>query len=266
MLRISSRQNAVVKEYRDAARGVDRDTILLDGVRILDEALTAGIRVRHVLIAADALEHPEVAHILERLRRTPVVVSVGTAAVMDAVSPVQSSSAVVSLAVRPQPASVYHPEASLVVIACDLQNPGNLGAIVRVAEAAGASGVIAAGQCADPFGWKAIRGSMGSVLRVPVCTHGSVHDAVTDAHAHDLSVVATVPRAGIPHASAHFDRPTALLIGGEGVGLAVDVVAAADQLVTIPMHHPVESLNAAVAAAILLYEAVRQRSKVAVSS
>ena len=266
MLRISSRQNGVVKEYRDAARGGDHDTILLDGVRIIDEALTAGIRLRHVMIASDALEHPDVAHTLERLRKTAAVLSTGTSAVMDAVSPVQSSSVMVALAARPQNASVYRLEQPLVVIACDLQNPGNLGAIIRVAEAAGASGVIAAGACADPFGWKAIRGSMGSVLRVAIATFDSVHEAVTDAQAHGLSVVATVPRSGVIHSSAVFDRPVALLIGGEGVGLASSVVASADQRVTIPMQAPVESLNAAVATAILLYEAARQRNREVVAS
>lgn len=266
VLRIASRQNTVVKEYRDAARGVDRDTILLDGGHLLDEALAAGIRLRHVMIADDALEHPDVAHMLERLRRTAAVVTSGAPAVMAAVSPVQSSSTMVGLAARPQPGSVYRSAASLVVIACDVQNPGNLGAIVRVAEAAGASGVIAAGQCADPFGWKAIRGSMGSVLRVPVAAFDSVHDAMADARHHGLALVATVPRSGVPHALADFDRPVGLLIGGEGVGLAPDVVASADLRVTIPMCHPVESLNAAVASAILLYEATRQRTTDAVSS
>lgn len=266
MLRISSRQNSVVKEYRDAARGADRDTILLDGVRIVDEALTAGIRIRHVMIASETLEHPNVLHTLERLRKTSALLSIGTTTVMDAVSPVRSSSAMVALAARPQNDSVYRSEQPLVVIACDLQNPGNLGAMIRVAEAAGASGVIAAGQCADPFGWKAIRGSMGSALRVPIAAFDSVDDAITEARAHGLAVVATVPRAGVTHSSAHFDRPVAVLIGGEGVGLTSAAVASADQLVTIPMQPPVESLNAAVATAVLLYEAARQRRRQPVAS
>lgn len=266
MLRISSRQNAVVKEYRDAARGIGGDAILLDGVRIVDEALSAGIRIEHVMIAGDAFEHTDVAHTLEHLRRTSATLATGTAAVMDAVSPVQSSSTMVALAARPQPGDVYGGDRPLVVIACDLQNPGNLGAIVRVSEAAGASGVIAAGQCADPFGWKAIRGSMGSVLRVPVVSCDTVHQAVSDAQAHGMSIVATVPRTGRAHSAAQLAGPVALLIGGEGIGLAPEVLAEADQLVSIPMCSPVESLNAAVAAAILLYEAARQRSLETVSS
>ena len=87
--------------------GVDHDTCCSTASASLDEALAAGIRVRHVMIAADALEHPDVAHALERLRRTAAVVTTGAAAVMAAVSPVQSSSAMVALAARPQPASVY---------------------------------------------------------------------------------------------------------------------------------------------------------------
>ena len=102
---------------------------------------------------------------------------------------------------------------------------------------------------------------MGSVLRLPVAAFDSVHDAMADAHRHGLSLAATVPRSACPIRRLDFDGPVALLIGGEGVGLSPDVVADADQRVTIPMCHPVESLNAAVAAAILLYEATRQRTK-----
>ena len=89
---------------------------------------------------------------------------------MDALSPVRSSSAIVALAERPRDRStrVYAGAGPLVVIAVDVQDPGNLGAIVRVAEAAGATGVVAAGASADPFGWKALRGSMGSALRLPI--------------------------------------------------------------------------------------------------
>ena len=84
----------------------------------------------------------------------------------------------------------------LVLIACDVQDPGNLGAIVRVAEAAGATGLIAAGACADPFGWKALRGSMGSALRLPIAIARHVEEAVAEARRHGCRVVATVPRGG----------------------------------------------------------------------
>ena len=145
------------------------------------------------------------------------------------------------------------------VIAADVQDPGNVGAIVRVAEAAGATGVVAAGACADPFGWKALRGSMASALRVPVAVGADADAAVTDARRHGCQIVATTAREGREPFDVDLARPTAVLIGNEGSGLPAALVAAADHRVTIPMKPPVESLNAAVTAALIIYEARRQR-------
>lgn len=260
MQRISSRQNAVVARYRDAARGSDRSEILLDGLHLLAEALDAGTRLRHALVAPEEVRSPELTRLVDRLCAQGVEVAEATAPVLDAASPVRSASPVVALAERPASTrSPFQPPPALVVVACDIQDPGNLGAIIRVAEAAGATGLIVAGQSADPFGWKALRGSMGSALRLPLAYAATVEDACADAHAHGVQVAATVPRRGALLNDAALAGPVALLIGGEGRGLAHAVIDAADLRVTIPMQSPVESLNAAVAAAVLLYEARRQR-------
>lgn len=260
MQRISSRQNAVVARYRDAARGVDRSEMLLDGPHLLAEALDAGTRLRHVLVAAPEVRSPELTRLVNTLSANGVDVAEATAPVLDAASPVRSASPVVALAERPtHPRSPFEPAPALVVVACDIQDPGNLGAIIRVAEAAGATGLIVAGQSADPFGWKALRGSMGSALRLPLAHAATVEEACADAVAHGVQVAATVPRRGALLNDAVLSGPLALLIGGEGPGLPRAVVDAADLRITIPMESPVESLNAAVAAAVLLYEARRQR-------
>ena len=260
MQRISSRQNAVVARYRDAARGVDRSEMLLDGPHLLAEALDAGTHLRHVLVAAPEVRSPELTRLVDTLYANGVDVAEATAPVLDAASPVRSASPVVALAERPtNPRSPFEPSPALVVVACDIQDPGNLGAIIRVAEAAGATGLIVAGQSADPFGWKALRGSMGSALRLPLAHAATVEEACADAVAHGVQVAATVPRRGALLNDAVLSGPVALLIGGEGPGLPRAVIDAADQRITIPMESPVESLNAAVAAAVLLYEARRQR-------
>jgi TrmH family RNA methyltransferase len=257
--RITSRQNPIVAEYRDAARGALHDTLLLDGVHLIGEAIAAGLALRHVIIAADALERSDIAAIVERMNPATVEVATASGPVMEVVSPVRSSSAIVALAARPRADLVPFRGHAPVVIACDVQDPGNIGAIVRVVEAAGGSGVIVAGQSADPFGWKALRGSMGSALRLPLTSAATIEGAVAEARSHGRRVVATVPRGGVPLFSADLSGAIALLIGGEGQGLSRHVADAADLRVTIPMQPPVESLNASVAAAILLYEARRQR-------
>lgn len=242
------------------ARGAADETLLLDGVHMVGEALDAGLHFQHVLIAADALAHVDIVRILTELNRRAVDVASAAAPVMDAVSPVRSSSSIVALATRPsQRRSPLDGPAALVIVICDVQDPGNVGAIIRVAEGAGASGVIVAGQCADPFGWKALRGSMGSALRLPILSVPTVHEAVIELRRGGAQVVAAVPRHGASLFDSRLAGPSGLLIGGEGLGLSDDVVADADGRVSIPMEAPVESLNAAVAAAVLLYEARRQR-------
>lgn len=260
MRRVTSRQNGVVESYRDAARG-DSPLLLLDGEHLVGEALDAGHRLTHLAVALERTADPQIARLIADAERQGTEVIEASAPVMDAVSPVRSSSAMVALAERPEAqARVFARTPALVVVACDVQDPGNLGAMIRAAEGAGATGFIAAGTSADPFGWKALRGSMGSALRLPIARRQDLSAAITDARAHGCRIVATVPRDGAPFYDADLRQPSALLIGGEGRGLPAAVVADADERVTIPMTAPVESLNAAIATALVAYEARRQRS------
>src|SRR5262249_36962638 len=148
--------------------------------------------------------------------------------------------------------------APLVVIAVDVQDPGNVGAMARVAEAGGATGMIVAGATADPFGWKALRGSMGSSLRLPLAI-ADADAALGDARGRGCRILATVPRHGRAIHEVDLRGPIAVVVGGEARGLSPAIVDAADDRVSIPMDEPVESLNVAVAAALIVYEARRQR-------
>jgi len=259
--KIASRQNPLVARYREAARGETPDVLLIDGVHLVAEALAAGMRIRHAAVKSDVMNITEIGALVDKLTRSNVDVVAVSASVMDALSPLRSPSTFVALADRPDvsEAAVYRDDA-LVVIAIDVQDPGNVGAIVRVAEAGGATGVIAAGASANPFGWKALRGSMGSALRLPLLVRSDADRAVADARARGCRIVATAPRGGRSLADVALSGPVAILIGGEGPGLPPSLIDGADDRVTIPMQPPVESLNAAVTAALIVYEARRQRS------
>jgi RNA methyltransferase, TrmH family len=258
--RITSRQNPIVARYRAAARG-DAAVILLDGVHLLADALAAKLHVHEAAVTADAGAGRDVAALVTRLQDARVDVVAATAPVMAALSPVRSSSPIVALADRPAASieQLFAAASPLIVLAVDVQDPGNLGAIVRVAEAGGASGVIVAGASADPFGWKALRGSMGSALRSPLVV-ASTADALTQLRQRGCRIVATVPRGGHCVYDIDLQAPTAVVIGSEGSGLDHALLASADERLTIPMQAPVESLNAAVTAALIVYEARRQRS------
>ena len=201
---------------------------------------------------------------VDRLRRYGAQIVDVSGTVLNALSPVNSPTGVVASARRPAVAktAILHPAPALVLAATGLQDPGNAGAIIRSAAAAGATGVVLDEGSADPWGWKALRASMGSAFRMPVLRTRMLANMIRDWRQAGLRLVATVPRSGTPMHDLDFTRPMVLLLGGEGAGLPEAMVAGADARVSIPMRGNIESLNAAVAAAVLLYEAQRQRNLV----
>jgi TrmH family RNA methyltransferase len=233
--------------------------LFLEGARLVAEALRSDVAIRVAMVTSEGMARDDIRLLADRLDRGGAEVISVPPAVMSVVSGVRSPSPIVALADRPlPPADRIYSSPSLIVIAVDVQDPGNMGAIVRVAEAAGATGVIGAGSSADPYSPKALRGSMGSALRLPIA-EAPAAAAIGEAKRHGCRVLATVPRAGRPVFDLDLIGSIALLIGGEGAGLPTPLIDVADEAVTIPMRSGVESLNAAVTAAVVLYEAYRQR-------
>jgi TrmH family RNA methyltransferase len=260
---ITSRQNPLVSEYRAVA---SRQTpaltsVLLEGAHLIEEALAAGITVRSAAVGRRALADRNVAAVLERLERGGADIVAVSEAVLRAMSPVPAPSGLVAIAeIVPIPlARAFARPPQLVLIVFDLQDPGNTGAVVRSAEALNSTGVIFCGASADPFGWKALRGSMGSAFRLPVASIKDGGAAIAAARAAGLAIVAAMPAGGRSVVELDLTRPTAFLLGGEGRGLDPSIAAAADDRATIPMAAHVESLNVSVAAALLAWEANRQR-------
>ncbi len=262
MRAVSSRHNPLVQMFREVARGAGDARLLLDGVHLIRDAHSAGIALDTVAFSDALGDHTEAAGLLTDLERAGVDLVRVTQPVMTALSPMQAPSGIVAIGTRApaDPASLVRDPRALLVIAVDVQDPGNLGALVRAGEAGGATGVLVCGQSADPFSWKALRGSMGSALRLPVGILRTADAALDLAEQHDVQTVAASPRAGVGPRDIDWRAPTALLLGGEGPGLPDALLGRCRRLVTIPMQPPVESLNIAVAGALLVYEARRQRS------
>lgn len=150
-------------------------------------------------------------------------------------------------------------QAPLVLCAAGVRDPGNLGALLRSSEAAGATGVITLKGGADPFRDKAVRGSMGSVFRLPI-RHGlDAQGVIAFAKQHGLQIVTSEAGGDIEYTAVDMKRPTLLVLGAEANGVSPALAQAANVRASIPLTQPVESLNVAVAAGVLLYEARRQR-------
>ena len=257
MERISSRQNPIVNRFRDVARGERSGLMLLDGEHLLAEALGSNIEIEAVAFS----ERAAGAELVRAAERAGARLFVVNAQVLAAISPVREPSGVVALALRREVSAddVFLKSPGLVVMLSDVQDPGNVGAAIRAAEGCGATGVVCSDATADPFGWKALRGAMGSTFRLPVASRQPLADAIRRARARGFRVFATTARGGVPLPDCDLRVPAAVLLGSEGLGLPEALAAAADVRMTIPMQPPVESLNVAVAAALVLYEAARQR-------
>lgn len=189
-----------------------------------------------------------------------------TESVMRAVDPLRSPAGVVALAPY-RPAALEQLDdawrSGLVIAAVQVQDPGNVGAIIRTVDAGGGAGVVTTDDSADPFGWRALRGAMGSTFRIPVATCPDMQALIRRARGRGAAVVAAVPHGGVAPDRTDLVRPTLALLGAEGGGLDRGLDDTADVRVSIPMRRTVDSLNVAVAAGVLVYEARRQRAAAA---
>ncbi len=254
-----------VKRYRELARnpqqnGLERE-LLLEGPHLLFEARKSGVTVDSAAFEQDALDDASVRKLAEQLVAEGADVFIVSRRTLESMSPVKTPAGAVGIARRSlvsldRVLAIANP---LIVVAHEVQDPGNVGSIVRTAEAAGATAFIATQSTADPLGWKALRGSMGSALRLPIARAG-MGETLEGLRKAGITPAALVPRHGESLFSVDFKAPTALILGGEGPGLPADIVRRIDRRVSIPMSGPVESLNVGVAAALVLYEAFRQRS------
>jgi TrmH family RNA methyltransferase len=256
-----------VKRYRELARNPPKDglerELLLDGPHLLFEAKKSGLSIESAAFDEDALNDPSVKTLAQELVADGADVFIVSHKTLESMSPVRSPAGVVGIARRALPTlcealASPPPLVPLVVVAHDIQDPGNVGGVMRTAEATGATAFVATASTADPLGWKALRGSMGSALRLPIA-RGEIAEVLRALRSAGITISALVPRDGEPLFTADFRTPSALILGGEGPGLPVDVIRHVDKRITIPMQEPVESLNVGVAAALVLYEAFKQR-------
>lgn len=234
------------------------DRALVEGPHLIADALAAGLALEDLLATPEFLESDAGRALVPRLPRPPRLV---TAAALDALADADSPRGILAIAKLPRGGAETLPVAAggVYVYADGLQDPGNVGALARVAEAAGAAGLALSPGCVHPNHPRALRGSAGSLLRLPTAV-----DVAADALARHLAAakprwLALVPRAGADLYAADLAGSLVLLVGAEGTGLAPELLARADERITVPLAAPVESLNAAVAAAVALFEIRRRR-------
>ncbi|HSE36415.1 MAG TPA: RNA methyltransferase [Blastocatellia bacterium] len=254
----------------------ERRHVFLEGVRLIEDAINTGAHFESVAFTAELESSERGAALLESLRRVQCRGALVSKQVMEAIADTRTPQGVAALVSRPylELNDLFTNSPDLLVVADELQDPGNLGTIIRTAEATGANGLITTRYTVDPFSDKAIRASMGSALRLPVVTGASREDIAARCRDHKIKMIASRANPGSPQGvledAARAERiklcvevdmtvPIALVVGREATGIPENAHEEADEFVHIPMVSGVESLNVAIATAILLYEAARQR-------
>jgi TrmH family RNA methyltransferase len=277
---IGSRQNALVKDLRRAftqASPAEDGSVAIEGVKLVEEAIRSGLRLRAVFFSesarpgANGRQHSDT--LIQRANRLLPQLGHATETILLPDDIFHSAVATetpqgVAALVYPLAATLedlFSPTTPLsvqpLILGCaGVQDPGNLGTILRSAEAFGASGVLCTEGTVSSANPKVARASAGSVFRLP-CIKLSTTEALEALAAHGIRLAVTSSHKGRPVHEIDLTLPTAIFIGSEGHGVPRALLDRADEAILIPHSPKVESLNAAIAASILLYEAQRQRSK-----
>jgi TrmH family RNA methyltransferase len=253
---IESRQNPRLKELRRLLAAPGRELAAVEGPNLVEEAVRAGLQVRAVFaapgaeafLAGLALDAETEFFLVPREVLAQALATENPQPIAAAVEPPAWSWADLLGGKNP-----------LIVVLAGLQDPGNLGTILRSAEAFGASGLVCLPGTVSAWNPKAVRASAGSLFRLPVVS-ASVEEAFTRLEEAGVKVWTTAVRDACPAQQAALAVPAAVVIGNEGNGVSPEVAELANAALTIPCPGPVESLNAAIAASILLYEASSQRA------
>lgn len=266
--RIEGRHNPIVKELRQAfTRGdrTDAGDCAIEGLRVVEEAIRSGLKFRAIFFRESAQSMAE--RLLPQIGSHVETLLIPDK-IFDGAVPSDTPQGVAAL-VRLRDFSVgdilERLQIGPVIVVVGLQDPGNMGTILRSAEAFGSAGVVLGEGTVSPFNTKVIRASAGSIFRLPVVlqkTSGGIEGIIAKFRDQAVRLIATSSHKGTPLDQAHLTGPSAVFIGSEGSGLPRNLMAQVDELVAIPHSPQVESLNAGVAGSIVLYEAARQRGDV----
>ncbi|MBA1335788.1 MAG: rRNA methylase [Firmicutes bacterium] len=261
---ISSQSNPIIKKVKKLHSRAGRKKFkqyFIEGIRGVEQVLDNGAPVREALFSRDVLEFAGGEDLIRRLEEKGIPVIEVSREVFDSIADTGSPQYIMAVLdiIQYEIESVISGENILVVIVDGIQDPGNLGTIIRTADAAGADGVILLKGTADLYNPKTVRSTMGSVFSTPIIHADDAASLIELLHRHGVAVVATGLEGSKYYFEVDYTGSTAVVIGSEAHGVSDGIMERCDECVRIPMQGKAESLNAAVASAVVLYKAVEQR-------
>jgi TrmH family RNA methyltransferase len=264
-MKITSRDNSLLHRARAVRDGKITESIFVEGLRLCEEALTSKLNIEAVIYSEEIARKERAAQAIAELGNLCKVVASVSEKLLDSISYTRTPQGIVLLAARPASDEASfkarQPASPQLVVMHGINNPVNVGAILRTAEAAGVTGTIATAKTSDPFSPKALRGAMGSAFRLPIWTGPDYADVIAWCAERGIRTIAASANSPRLFTEVDWRGATALVVGPESAGLSIDEISAAAEAVRIPMQGSVESLNVAVATGVLLYEASRQRGR-----
>ena len=262
-MKITSRDNSLLRQARAVRDGKVDDSIYIEGLRLSEEALRSGLQIQAVIYSGQLAKKDRAAQLIRELEAVAEKTAVVSEKLLESISYTKTPQGVVVIADRPvidsQNFVARQGDNPFLIILHRINNPVNVGAILRTAEAAGSTGVITTEGTADPFSPKALRGAMGAVFRLPIWTGATYPQAIEWCRDNKMQSICADVHAAQNYTEVGWNGPTAIVMGAESAGLSPEEMSLTDHSVRIPMKGATESLNVAVAAGILLYEAGRHR-------
>lgn len=264
MNEITSRDNQHLKFARAVRDCRERDCIFIEGLRLVEEAIQSECLVNKSFVTRSFLDTARGDELVQQLAITEAEILLVSDALLRSIADTENPQGIVAIAARPTGGreaieiSLSHSGLKLVLLLHQINNPSNLGAVMRTAEAAGAAGVITTKGSSEAYSPKSLRASMGSAFRIPVWENADLDLVFEWAGKAGLKTTALDIGGQSSIYQADWRQPRLLLTGSEAHGLEKNLLAKKDEVLNIPMASPVESLNLAVSCGIALFEARRQ--------
>lgn len=264
MQRITSRDNEKIKHALRVRGGKEPGEIFIEGKRLAMEALDSGVKLEQAFVSNDFLAREGENELKLALEGSGIPIFELPNKLLESIADTESPQGVILIGKRPtaELSKAFVAEISdglpVVLLLSRVNNPANLGAILRTAEASGVRTVITSAGSADAFSSKALRASMGSAFRLRVVEKADEHEVITDARRAGFLVSGTTADGATAHTVIDWKQNRLLIFGSEASGISPELEAALDERIAIEMEKPVESLNLAVSAGVILFEARRQ--------